>query len=105
MEFNYGGRAELVDAFRAMTDDIMAGELDQKKIDEGTISSYMYAPDVPDPGLMIRTAGEMRISNFLLWELAYTELYITPVLWPDFRREHLLEAIDEYNRRVRKYGG
>lgn len=102
--FNYGGRAELVDAFKSMVVDIDKGNLKLRNIDEDVVSSYLYAPDVPDPDLMIRTAGEMRISNFLLWELAYTELYVTQVLWPDFRREHLREAIEEYDRRVRKFG-
>jgi undecaprenyl diphosphate synthase len=102
--FNYGGRAELVDAMRAMGEEIAAGKLKPKGINDKTIAKHLYLPDVTDYDLMIRTAGEMRISNFLLWELAYAELYVTDVTWPDFRREQLIEAIREYNRRTRKFG-
>jgi undecaprenyl diphosphate synthase len=102
--FNYGGRAELVDAMRAIGEEISAGKLKPRGISEKTISKHLYLPDVTDYDLMIRTAGEMRISNFLLWELAYAELYVTDATWPDFRRENLLEAIREYNRRTRKFG-
>lgn len=103
--FNYGGRAELVDAFRSIAEEVRAGRLKPSSINEKVINRHLYIPDVTDYDLMIRTAGEMRISNFLLWELAYAELYVTDTLWPDFRREHLLEAITEYNRRIRKFGG
>lgn len=103
--FNYGGRAELVDAVRAIAEKVAGGGLKPSSINEKVISGHLYTPDIPDYDLMIRTAGEMRISNFLLWELAYAELYITPVLWPDFRGEHLVDAIKEYNRRIRKFGG
>jgi undecaprenyl diphosphate synthase len=99
--FNYGGRAEIVDAVRR----IAAEGLDPRKIDERSISSRLYHPDMPDPDLVIRTSGESRISNFLLWELAYSELLFTEVLWPDFRREHLFDAIREFQRRERRYGG
>jgi undecaprenyl diphosphate synthase len=102
--FNYGGRAELVDAMRAIGEEISAGKLKPRGISEKTISKHLYLPDVTDYDLIIRTAGEMRISNFLLWELAYAELYVTDATWPDFRRENLLEAIREYNRRTRKFG-
>ncbi len=103
--FNYGGRAELVDAVRVIARMASEGRIKPQAINERVIRSHLYAPDVAEYDLLIRTAGEQRISNFLLWEIAYTELYFTPVLWPDFRREHLLEAIKEYNRRTRKFGG
>jgi undecaprenyl diphosphate synthase len=99
--FNYGGRAEIVDAVRSLVD---AGA-DAEAITEEAIASCLYVSGMPDPDLMIRTSGEYRISNFLLWELAYSELVFTEVLWPDFRREHLYEAVREYQRRERRYGG
>jgi undecaprenyl diphosphate synthase len=99
--FNYGGRAEIVDAVRRLAEERTAPD----KIDEKAIRSRLYLPDIPDPDLMIRTSGEFRISNFLLWELAYSELVFTDVLWPDFRREHLFEAIREFQRRDRRFGG
>jgi undecaprenyl diphosphate synthase len=102
--FNYGGRAELVDAARAIGRDIAAGRLDPDKINDRTVARHLYAPDMPDPDLLVRTSGEFRISNYLLWELAYAELVFTDVLWPDFRREHLFEAISEYQRRERRFG-
>jgi undecaprenyl diphosphate synthase len=103
--FNYGGRAELVDAARAIATEAAAGRLDPRKVDERTFRRYLYAPDMPEPDLLVRTSGEFRISNYLLWELAYSELYFTDVLWPDFRREHLFEAIADYQKRDRRYGG
>jgi undecaprenyl diphosphate synthase len=101
MAFNYGGRAEIVDAVRAL---VTAGTPAQK-IDEKAIRAHLYYPDQPDPDLVVRTSGEYRISNFLLWELAYSELVFTDVLWPDFRRRHLFEAVAEFQRRERRYGG
>ena len=101
---NYGGRAELIDAMRKLGARIQAGELRPDEIDEQTVSRALYQPDIPDPDLLIRTAGEMRISNFLLWEIAYSELHVTPVLWPDFGDEDLLLAIEDYQSRVRKFG-
>ena len=98
--FNYGGRAEIVDAVKA----IVASGVAAAKVDERTIHRYLYAPDIPDPDLVIRTSGEFRVSNFLLWELAYSELVFTDVLWPDFRREHLFEAVREFQARDRRYG-
>ena len=83
---------------------VKAGELDPESIDEKVVASHLYAPDIPDPDLLIRTSGEMRISNFLLWQISYSELYVTDVLWPDFRKEQFLEAIEEYGRRNRRYG-
>lgn len=99
--FNYGGRAEIVDAVRAL----VAEGVRADKIDEKAIRRHLYDPEMPDPDLMIRTSGEHRISNFLLWELAYSELVFTDVLWPDFRRDHLQEAVREYQRRERRFGG
>jgi undecaprenyl diphosphate synthase len=99
--FNYGGRAELVDAVRAMMQDGVKPE----KVTEKTIRRYLYDPEMPDPDLMIRTSGEYRISNYLLWELAYSELIFTETLWPDFRRQHLFDAVREYQERERRFGG
>ncbi len=105
LAINYGGRAEIVDAMRAIAHEVQAGRLTPNAIDEETIQAFLYQPDLPDPDLLIRTAGERRTSNFLLWQTAYTELYITPVLWPDFTMEHLIEAILDYQGRQRKFGG
>jgi undecaprenyl diphosphate synthase len=99
--FNYGGRAEIVDAVRAL----VAEGTPAPKIDEKAIRRHLYYPDQPDPDLVVRTSGEYRISNFLLWQLAYSELVFTDVLWPDFRRDHLFEAVAEFQRRERRYGG
>jgi undecaprenyl diphosphate synthase len=102
--FNYGGRAELVDSVRTIAEEVAAGRLRPDKIDERTIHRHLYAPDMPDPDLLVRTSGEYRISNYLLWEIAYSELYFTETLWPDFRREHLFDAIREYQARNRRFG-
>jgi undecaprenyl diphosphate synthase len=101
MAFNYGGRAEIVDAVREM---VRSG-IPADKISEKTLRDHLYAPDMPEPDLVVRTSGEYRISNFMLWELAYSELVFTDVLWPDFRRQHLFDAIREYQGRDRRYGG
>jgi undecaprenyl diphosphate synthase len=101
LAFNYGGRAELVDAVRRIIDEGTPAS----RVDERTIRAHLYDPEIPDPDLVIRTSGEYRISNFLLWELAYSELVFSDVLWPDFRREHLFEAIREFQRRDRRFGG
>ena len=98
--FNYGGRAEIIDAVRALIDQGVSA----KNVDEKAIRRHLYNPDSPDPDLMIRTSGEFRISNFMLWELAYSEMVFTDVLWPDFRREHLFEAVREFQRRDRRFG-
>ncbi|MDP8954892.1 MAG: polyprenyl diphosphate synthase [Actinomycetota bacterium] len=98
--FNYGGRAEIVDAVRAL----VAAGTPAHRIDERAIRRNLYDPEMPDPDLVVRTSGEYRISNFLLWELAYSELVFTDVLWPDFRREHLMEAVREFQQRDRRYG-
>jgi undecaprenyl diphosphate synthase len=95
---NYGGRAEIVDAANEML------RVGKKEISEEMVGQYMYTRGMPDPDLLIRTASEMRVSNFLLWQIAYAEIYVTPVLWPDFRRDQLKEAIDDFQKRTRKFG-
>jgi undecaprenyl diphosphate synthase len=97
--FNYGGRAELVDAVQRIVDSGL------RRVSERTIARHLYDPDMPDPDLVIRTSGERRVSNFLLWELAYSELIFSDTLWPDFRREDLFKSIKEYQDRERRYGG
>lgn len=101
--FNYGGRSEVVDAVRRILADRDEGRL-EGEVTEATIAERLYEPDVPDPDLIIRTSGEERLSNFLLWRAAYSELYFTPVLWPDFNREHLFEAIRDFQKRSRRFG-
>jgi len=106
LALNYSARSELVDAFRSIVD--MAsrnGGLDHLEIDEDSVSRHLYTRHLPDPDLVVRTSGEMRLSNFLLWQLAYAEIYVTPTLWPEFRGAHLLEGIEEYQKRERRYGG
>jgi undecaprenyl diphosphate synthase len=99
---NYGGRAELVDSFNRLLDQQNGNRV---PVTEETISKFLYTAGIPDPDLLIRTSGEMRISNFLLWQIAYSEIYVTPTYWPDFRRRHLFEAILDYQKRDRRYGG
>jgi len=99
--FNYGGRAEIIDAVRSL----VAEKVPASNIDERHFRDHLYFPDMPDPDLIVRTSSEFRISNFLLWELAYSELVFTDVLWPDFRREDLFDAVREFQRRERRYGG
>jgi undecaprenyl diphosphate synthase len=101
LAFNYGGRAEIVDAVRSL---VLQGT-PADKVSERTLRAHLYDPEMPDPDVVIRTSGEYRISNFLLWELAYSELIFTDVLWPDFRREHFFDAIREFQSRDRRYGG
>jgi undecaprenyl diphosphate synthase len=101
MAFNYGGRAEIIDAVRSL---IEAGT-PASKVTEKQVRDHLYAPDMPDPDLVVRTSGEYRLSNFMLWELAYSELVFTDVLWPDFRREHLFDAVREFQGRDRRFGG
>jgi undecaprenyl diphosphate synthase len=98
---NYGGRAEIVDAARRA----MESGLRPDELDEPTFARYLYTSGQPDPDLLIRTSGEMRVSNFLLWQIAYAEIYVTETLWPDFRRRHLLEAVLAYQKRERRFGG
>ncbi|HLH07401.1 MAG TPA: isoprenyl transferase [Terriglobales bacterium] len=103
---NYGARLELVDAFKSIVDAAQNnGGLDHLQIDEELISKHLYTSHLPDPDLVIRTSGEMRLSNFLLWQVAYSEIYVTELLWPDFRGVHLLEAISDYQKRERRFGG
>ncbi|MGI9647628.1 MAG: polyprenyl diphosphate synthase [Acidimicrobiia bacterium] len=103
--FNYGGRSEIVEAVRSIAGDVAAGTLDLGDVDENAIGRRLYLPDMPDPELIIRTSGEQRISNFLLWQSAYSELVFTPVLWPDFDRAALIDCLVEYQGRSRRFGG
>ena len=105
LALNYGGRAEIIDAAKRLAEDAKNSNIDLDKIDEDAFRQYLYMPEMSDPDLLIRTGGEMRISNFLLWEVSYTELYVTPVYWPDFRKEQLEEALKEYIGRERRFGG
>ncbi len=106
LALNYSARSELVDAFCSLVDAATKnGGLDHLKIDEDLVSRHLYTRHLPDPDLVVRTSGEMRLSNFLLWQLAYAEIYVTPTLWPEFRGTHLLEGIAEYQKRERRYGG
>ncbi len=102
---NYSSRTEITDALRAIVQEVMAGRIDPADIDEDMISQNLYTAGLPDPDLLIRTAGELRISNYLLWQISYAELYVTDVYWPDFRVENLHHAIREYARRKRRFGG
>jgi undecaprenyl diphosphate synthase len=103
--FNYGGRTEVVDAVKRIIAEHDSGRLAGERIGPASISRRMYHPSMPDPDMVIRTSGEMRTSNFLIWQAAYAELWFTPVLWPDFNREHLFEAIRDYQKRDRRFGG
>ncbi len=106
LALNYSARSEIVDAFRSLVDAAARnGGLHHLKVDEQAVSEHLYTRHLPDPDLVIRTSGEMRLSNFLLWQLAYAEIYVTQSLWPEFRGVHLLEGIEEYQRRERRYGG
>ena len=104
MAFNYGGRDELVDACRALAREIQTGALQPEEIDEVRVSRALYTEGVPDPDLLIRTSGEMRVSNFLLWQIAYTELWMTPTLWPDFGARELYLAVADFQQRDRRFG-
>jgi undecaprenyl diphosphate synthase len=101
---SYGGRAEIVDAARRLMRDAEIGKVDPESLDEKTFAAYLYDPEVSDPDLLIRTGGESRLSNFLLWQVAYAEIYVTDVRWPDFRKNHLVEAIRDYGGRERRFG-
>ena len=106
LALNYSARTELVDAFKSMVHAAARnGGVEHVQISEQAISNHLYTRSLPDPDLVIRTSGEMRLSNFLLWQLAYAEIYVTTTLWPEFRGTHLLEAIAEYQKRERRYGG
>jgi undecaprenyl diphosphate synthase len=104
LAINYGGRAEIVDATKAIVKKVIAGEFDVESIDEEIFSMNLYAPNIPDPDLLIRTSGEFRISNFLLWELSYSEFYISDVYWPDFNSEELNKALENFYARDRRFG-
>ena len=101
---NYSGRTEIVDATKKIVDEVLAGRLAKDDIDSEVFQKCLYTRNWPDPDLFIRTSGEMRISNFLLWQLSYTEIYVTQKLWPDFRKQDLIEAVQEFGRRSRRYG-
>jgi undecaprenyl diphosphate synthase len=101
---SYGSRSEIVHAVRRIAEEVKAGQLNPADINDAVISNHLYTAGLPDPDLLIRTSGEQRISNFMLWQLAYTELYITPTLWPDFRRANLIAAVHEYQKRERRFG-
>jgi len=101
---SYGGRQEIVDAARRFARDVEAGKVDPDRLDEKTFSAYLYDSEIPDPDLLIRTGGEERVSNFLLWQIAYAEIYTTDVMWPDFGRSHLVDAILDYQGRERRFG-
>ena len=104
LALSYSGRWEILEAVRQIASEVRDGKIDISSINEATFGNYLKTSDIPDPELLIRTSGELRISNFLLWQIAYTELYITPTLWPDFRKEHLYEAIWSYQQRERRFG-
>jgi undecaprenyl diphosphate synthase len=104
LALSYGSRAELVSAIRDLAREVAAGRLNAEDIDEALVGSRLYTAGLPDPDLLIRTSGDLRVSNFLLWQIAYSELYVTPVSWPDFRRPQLLEALQAYQARQRRFG-
>ncbi|MBI4564348.1 MAG: isoprenyl transferase [Planctomycetes bacterium] len=104
LALNYGARQELVDALRRIGRDIKSGQVDPERVDETLIGRYLYDPEAPDPDLLIRTGGDVRVSNFLLWQISYTELFVTPVMWPEFKKQHLHEAILDFSRRERRFG-
>lgn len=105
MALSYGGRTEIVDAVRSLAKQVKAGELEPEDITPQVFSQHLYTRNLPDPDLLIRTSGEMRVSNFLLWQISYTELVVTQTLWPDFRKPQFFEALEEYHRRHRRFGG
>jgi undecaprenyl diphosphate synthase len=105
MALSYGSRIEIVEAVRNIAEKVKQGKLDTGEINEKVISEHLWTRNVPDPDLLIRTSGEMRISNFLLWQISYTELVVTPTFWPDFRKPQFFEALEEYTRRHRRFGG
>ena len=102
---NYGGRAEIIDAVKRLVAEVQARGTSPDALDEADLARHLYTAGQPDPDLLIRTSGELRISNFLLWQIAYSEIWVTDVLWPDFRRKHLLQAILDFQKRERRYGG
>ena len=105
LALSYSGRMEIVDGIKSIIESVQRGHIDKGMIDVEMFSKHLYTRYYPDPDLLIRTSGEMRISNFLLWQLSYTEMYVTPKMWPEFRRQDLMDAINEYSKRQRRYGG
>ncbi len=105
LAINYGGRTELVDAMRSIAKEVASGQIQPGQIEENTIENALYTAGMPDPDLLIRTAGEMRISNFLLWQISYAEIFVTQTLWPDFDRDELVQALLSYSQRERRFGG
>ena len=105
LALSYGGRDEIVRASRLLAEDVARGRLKPEEITEDLFASRLYTRGMSDPDLLIRTAGELRVSNFLLWQISYAEIWVTPVLWPDFRKEHLYEALEAYAKRERRFGG
>jgi undecaprenyl diphosphate synthase len=104
LALSYGGRVEIVDAMRAIAREVKTGQREIADIDEGCISQHLYTAGIPDPDLLIRTSGEMRVSNFLLWQISYAEIYVTDTLWPDFRKPQLLAAVEDFGKRQRRFG-
>lgn len=102
---NYGARQELIQAVQAVASEVLAGRLSIEQIDEAIFSEHLYTAGIPDPDLLIRSSGEFRLSNFMLWQIAYTEIYITPVFWPDFNETEILKAVDNFQKRDRRFGG
>jgi undecaprenyl diphosphate synthase len=105
LALNYSGRTEIIDTVRRLCEEAAGGSLDYQNLSEEIFSQHLYTRDYPDPDLLIRTSGELRLSNFLLWQLSYTEIYVTQKMWPDFSKEDLREAIREFNKRQRRFGG
>lgn len=105
LALNYGGRDEIIDAVKKLAMDVKRGKLYIQDVNDDTLRNYMHTSEMTDPDLLIRTGGEMRVSNFLLWEISYAELYFTPVFWPEFRKKHLMAALEDFSKRERRYGG
>ena len=104
LALSYGGRAEIVDAARSLARDVKTGAIQVADIDETSLSQRLYTAGMPDPDLLVRTSGELRISNFLLWQISYAEVYVTETLWPDFRKQELVKALENYGKRQRRFG-
>ena len=105
LALSYGSRVEITEAVQSMAREVKAGTLDPEKINEATVAAHLYTKDIPDPDLLIRTSGEMRVSNFLLWQISYAEIHVTPVLWPNFGKKEFAEALADYAKRERRFGG
>jgi undecaprenyl diphosphate synthase len=105
LALSYGSRVEIAEAAKAIAREAKSGALDPERIDEKTVADHLYTRDIPDPDLLVRTSGEMRVSNFMLWQISYAEIHVTPVLWPDFGKEQFAAALADYARRERRFGG